>query len=337
MGRKKESPSDLTSVVEKLNKTYGSGSVFKMKEDATPDNYETIPSGSLGLDYKVLGIGGFAKGRLYELMGWESSGKSTICGHIVANCQRRGKTALYVDGEHAVDRDYFEALGVDMERLLMAQPSSGEEGFNIACDVIKTGEVDLVIIDSDNSLIPLSIVEGDVGDSSIGKKARLNSNAYPKLKSLLAEFKVCVIVISQYREKIGVMFGDPKTTQGGHALKYYADCRIEISKSLNKEESIVVSNKTKIKCTKNKMYPPYRDCTFDIVFGKGIDTNSEFIELLVEYDIIREGRIYYENSPDYPDNVFKIKKEDFIDNLKTDEDFAEFLMGEVKKKLTGRS
>ena len=171
-----------------------------------------------------LGTGGFVKGKLYELMGWEGSGKSTVCGHAVANCQKTGGTVLYIDGEHAVDKKYFEALGVDTAKMLIAQPTCGEEGFQIAMDMIETGDIDLVIIDSDSSLIPKKMLDGDVGDSSIGRKALLNSNVYPKLKGALSEHNVCVIVVSQYREKIGMMFGNPTTTQGGHALKFYCRC-----------------------------------------------------------------------------------------------------------------
>lgn len=217
-----------------------------------------------------------------------NSGKSTICGHTVAECQKAGGKVLYIDGEHAVDKVYFESLGVNTDEMLIAQPSCGEEGFQIAMDLINTGELDLVIIDSDSSLIPKKVLDGDVGDSSIGYKARLNSNAYPKLKTALSSHNVCVIVISQYREKIGVMFGNPTTTQGGHALKFYSDCRIEVSKSLAKEGDVTYGNLTKVKAIKNKMSPPYRMTSFDIVYGIGIDKFAELMELGKDYNVLRK-------------------------------------------------
>ena len=191
--------SKYQEALEKLNKQYGAVTVVAL-DSKSDGHYDVISTGSVGFDYVTLGVGGFVKGKLYELMGWEGSGKSTICGHAVAECQKKGGKVVYIDGEHAVDKKYFEAIGVDTSEMLIAQPSCGEEGFNIAMEMINTGEVDLVIIDSDSSLIPKKVIDGDVGDSSIGKKALLNSNAYPKLKAALSQHNVCVIVISQYRE-----------------------------------------------------------------------------------------------------------------------------------------
>jgi recombination protein RecA len=290
MAKKKENPEEVNkfqAALEKLNKAYGTGSVITLNAKNN-NSYEIISTGSLGFDYVTLGVGGFVKGKLYELMGWEGTGKSTICGHTVAECQAKGGRVLYIDGEHAVDKTYFEALGVNTDELLIAQPSCGEEGFQIAMDLINTGEIDLVIIDSDSSLIPKKVLDGDVGDSSIGKKAILNSNAYPKLKTALSTHNVCVIVISQYREKIGVMFGNPTTTQGGHALKFYSDCRIEVSRSLAKEGDVTYGNITKVKAIKNKMSPPYRMSSFDIVYGQGIDKFAELMELGQEYAVLKK-------------------------------------------------
>ncbi len=193
--------SKFQEALDKLNKTYGVGTVLAL-DSKTTGNYDVIGTGSIGFDWYTLGTGGFVKGRMYELMGWEGTGKSTICGHAAAECQKKGGTVLYIDGEHAVDKNYFQALGVDTTKLLIAQPSCGEEGFNIAMEMIQTGEIDLVIIDSDSSLIPKKVLDGEVGDSAIGKKAVLNSNAYPKLKGALSQHNVCVVIISQYREKI---------------------------------------------------------------------------------------------------------------------------------------
>ena len=273
--------------LDKLNKTYGVGTVLTLDSKGTGD-YDLISTGSIGFDNITLGVGGFVKGKMYELMGWEGSGKSTICGHAVAECQKKGGVVLYIDGEHAVDKTYFQSLGVDTNKMLIAQPSCGEEGFNIAMEMINTGTIDLVIIDSDSSLIPKKVLDGEVGDSSIGRKALLNSNAYPKLKGALSANNVCVIVISQYREKIGVMFGNPTTTQGGHALKFYTDVRIEVSKSLAKEGDQAYGNITKVKSIKNKMSPPYQLAQFEIVYGVGIDKLKEIMELASDFELIKK-------------------------------------------------
>lgn len=321
MRKAKEVQSDkFKKALEKLNKDYGEGTVFSL-EDNTGGEYDAISTGSIGFDWITLGTGGFVKGKVYELMGWEGSGKSTICGHAVAECQKKGGTALYIDGEHAVDKKYFESIGVDTSALLIAQPSCGEEGFNIAMEMMGTGDIDLVIIDSDSSLIPKKVLDGEVGDSSIGKKALLNSNAYPKIKTAAANNNVCVIVVSQYREKIGVMFGNPTTTQGGHALKFFSDCRIEVSKSLAKEGDVVYGNTTKVKAIKNKMSPPYRQTSFNIVYGEGIDKMGEVMEMLAEYSLGRKwGKTFTYEDVKYELDVFKgmlLDNEEFYENVKT--------------------
>jgi len=281
------SSSKLQEALDKLEKTYGQGTVLAL-DSKTGGEYDVISTGSIGFDYVTLGVGGFVKGKMYELMGWEGTGKSTICGHAAAECQKAGGRVVYIDGEHAVDKNYFQQLGVDTTKMLIAQPSCGEEGFNIAMELINSGEVDLIIIDSDSSLIPKKVLDGEVGDSAIGKKAVLNSNAYPKLKTAAANNNVCVVVISQYREKIGVMFGNPTTTQGGHALKFYSDVRIEVSRSLAKEGDVTYGNITKVKATKNKMCPPYRLSQFEIVYGVGIDRLQEVLELGNEYEVLKK-------------------------------------------------
>lgn len=319
MAKKQETTDKFQEALERLNKQYGKGTVLSL-DSKTEGNYDAISTGSIGFDWLTLGVGGFVKGKMYELMGWEGTGKSTICGHAVASCQAQGGKVVYIDGEHAVDKNYFEALGVDTSTMLIAQPSSGEEGFNVAVEMMSTGEVDLIIIDSDSSLIPKAVLDGDVGDHAIGKKARLNSGAYPKIKSIAHSTDTCVIVISQYREKIGVMFGNPTTTQGGHALKFYSDCRIEVSRSLAKDGKEVYGNLTKVKATKNKMSPPYKTAEFKIVYGVGIDRVDEVLELLHEHKLGRKyGSTYTFEDVKYDLDEFKqmiVEDDAFFNKLK---------------------
>jgi recombination protein RecA len=316
----------LAAAMEKMNKTYGVGSVLTL-DSKTTGEYDVISSGSIGFDYITLGVGGFVKGKLYELMGWEGTGKSTICGHAVAECQKGGGKVLYIDGENAVDKKYFQQLGVNTTDMILSQPSCGEEGFNIAMELIETGEIDLVIIDSDSSLIPKKMLDGDVGDSTIGRKALLNSNAYPKLKGALSKHNVCVIVISQYREKIGVMFGNPTTTQGGHALKFYSDVRIEVSRTLAKEGDQVYGATTKVKAIKNKMSPPYKLSDFEIVYGLGIDKVTEVTALLKDLEVIRK----FGPTVTILETGVKIPLEEFTEQLMNPVFFEEMKQLVIKK------
>lgn len=310
--------SKLILAMEKLNKDYGQGTILTL-DDKTTGDYDVFSTGSLAFDHIALGTGGFVEGRVYELIGWEGTGKSTICGHAAAECQKKGGIVAYIDGEHAVDKHYFEALGVDTSKMIFAQPNSGEEGFQIAMELINTGEIKLLIIDSDSSLMPKKVVDGDIGDSAIGKKAVLNNSAYPKLKNACSNNNVCMVVISQFREKIGVMFGNPTTTQGGHALKFYTDVRIEVSKSLAKEGDEVVGNITKIKVIKNKMSAPYKLCSFNIIYGLGIDKIGEMIALLNELEIGRKyGQTFTFKEIKYPLDTFMdmLSEEDFYNEVR---------------------
>lgn len=323
--------SKLEDALTALNKKYGVGTILSLG-DKNHNEYDLISTGSIAFDHIALGVGGFVKGKLYELVGWEGSGKSTVCGHAVANCQKNGGKVLYIDGEHAVDPNYFTSLGVDISSMLIAQPTCGEEGFQIVMDMINTGEIDLVIIDSDSSLIPKKVLDGDVGDSSIGRKAKLNSDVYPKLKGILAKHQTCVIVVSQYREKIGMMFGDPRTTQGGHALKFYSDVRIEVSKTLAKEGTEAYGNLTKIKAIKNKMAPPFKMIDFEIVFGKGIDKFNEIMTLGDKYDVLRK----YGKSITYLDVKYDVSG--FETLLDSNDEFCEQIIKDIitsiKSELT---
>lgn len=330
MAKKTEQTNTFEQVLEKLNKQYGVGTVLSLSSKSE-DTYDAISTGSIGFDWITLGVGGFVKGKMYELMGWEGTGKSTICGHAVASCQAKGGKVVFIDGEHAVDKNYFESLGVDTNKMLIAQPSCGEEGFNIAVEMMNTGEVDLIIIDSDSSLIPKAVLDGEVGDHAIGKKARLNSGAYPKIKSIAHNTNTCVIVISQYREKIGVMFGNPTTTQGGHALKFYSDVRIEVARSLMKDGTDIIGNLTKVKATKNKMSPPYQKTEFEIIYGVGIDRVSETLQLLHDYGL---GRKYGKT---YTYNNVKYNLEDFKQDILEDVDFFEELKSKIISAIKGEN
>lgn len=326
--KKEEKQESLKETLAALEKTYGKGTVLTLESKPDTD-LEVYSTGSIGFDYIALGIGGFARGKMYEIMGWEGTGKSTICGHAVAECQKAGGVALYVDGEHAVDKTYFEALGVDTSKMLFCQPSNGEEGFNIALNLINTGEVQMVIIDSDSSLLPKKQFDNDIGDSAMGNKAKLNSSAYPKLKPALSKHNVCVLVISQYREKIGVMFGDPRTTQGGHALKFYADVRIEMSKTLAKDGEVIFGNTTKVKTIKNKMCPPYRKAEFDIIYGEGIDRIGEIMELSKTYKL---GKKYMGT---YTFDGVKYLEAEFRDKAVNDPDFYQMIVEKLLNAIKG--
>ena len=322
----KPKSTDYQATLDRLNKQYGKGTILTLETKPRSD-LEVYSTGSIAFDYIALGIGGFAKSKMYELMGWEATGKTTICGHATAECQKKGGTVLYIDGEHAVDKEYFKALGVDTEKMLLSQPSCGEEGFNIALEMAKTGDIDMIIIDTDSSLLPKKVVDGDVGEHAIGHKAKLNSSAYPKLKTALSKNNVCGIIISQYREKIGIMFGNPTTTQGGHALKYYTDCRIEVGKKLAKDGDNVYGNLTKIKVTKNKMSAPFKLASFEIIYGLGIDKVGEILDLLSQFKL---GRKRLE---EYTFDGVKYKLSDFKDKIINDKDFYNHVVDIILEQI----
>ena len=318
----------LKTILEKMDKTYGKGAVMIMGEREV-EPVDVIPTGSLGLDL-ALGVGGYPRGRIVEIYGPESSGKTTLTLHAIAEAQKAGGIAAFIDAEHAFDRFYAEKLGVDVDNLVISHPDNGEQALEIMENLIRSGAIDIVVVDSVAALTPKSEIEGDMGDSKMGLQARLMSQALRKLTGTISKTKCVAIFINQLREKIGMMFGNPETTTGGNALKFYASVRLDIRRgSQIKDGDKVLGNRTKVKVVKNKMAPPFRSTEFDVLYGEGISRTGEIVDLGVEYDVIQKSGSWFS----YAGSKLAQGRDAVKELLKDNPELAEEIEAKVREKI----
>ena len=322
----------LQSTLDKIEKNYGKGSVMKLGDRAA-EKVDVIPTGSINLDM-ALGVGGFPRGRIIEIFGPESSGKTTLAIHAIAECQKQGGIAAFIDAEHAFDSFYAKKLGVDIANLLVSQPDNGEQALEIADNLIRSGAIDIIVVDSVAALTPKAEIDGEMGDSKVGLQARLMSQAMRKLTSTISKTNCCCIFINQLREKIGVLFGNPETTTGGNALKFYASVRIDIrrTQAINDGDQNV-GNRVKVKVVKNKVAPPFRTCEFDLMFGEGISKLGEIIDLGVEQEIIKKSGSWFS----YGDTKLAQGREALKQVLRDNPDLCDELEGKIRAALTEKA
>ncbi|MBQ8158159.1 MAG: recombinase RecA [Prevotella sp.] len=322
----------LQAALQKIEKDFGKGSIMRMGDEQV-QNVEVIPTGSIGLN-AALGVGGYPKGRIIEIYGPESSGKTTLAIHAIAECQKAGGIAAFIDAEHAFDRFYAEKLGVDINELYISQPDNGEQALEIADQLIRSSAVDILIVDSVAALTPKKEIEGDMGDSAVGLHARLMSQALRKLTGTIAKTNTTCIFINQLREKIGVMFGNPETTTGGNALKFYASVRLDIRKvSPVKDGDNVVGNKVRVKVVKNKVAPPFRKAEFEITFGEGISKVAELLDLAVDYELVKKSGSWFS----YKDSKLAQGREATIAILKDNPELCDELEAQIMEKLADQA
>ena len=322
----------LQSTMEKIEKNYGKGAVMKLGDRAT-EKVDVISTGSINLD-AALGVGGFPKGRIVEIFGPESSGKTTLAIHAIAECQKNGGIAAFIDAEHAFDSFYAKKLGVDIDNLFVSQPDNGEQALEIADNLIRSGAIDIIVVDSVAALTPKAEIDGEMGDSKVGLQARLMSQAMRKLTSTISKTNCCCIFINQLREKIGVMFGNPETTTGGNALKFYASVRVDIRRiQAIKDGDQNIGNRVKVKIVKNKVAPPFRTCEFDLMFGEGISKLGEIIDLGVELNIIKKSGSWFS----YGDTKLAQGREALKQLLRDNPELCDELEDKVRATLMEKS
>ena len=318
----------LQATIDKIEKDFGKGTIMKLGDQPQWD-VQVIPSGSVALDH-ALGVGGYPRGRIIEIYGPESSGKTTLAIHAIAEAQKQGGIAAMIDAEHAFDRTYAKALGVNLETLLISQPDNGEQALEIADNLIRSGAVDIVVIDSVAALTPKAEIEGEMGDNKVGLQARLMSQALRKLTANISKTNTCCIFINQLREKIGVMFGNPETTTGGNALKFYASVRIDVRRVTQlKDGEEALGNRTRVKVVKNKMAPPFKKAEFDIVYGEGISKVGEVIDLGVEYNVISKSGSWFS----YNDQKLAQGREATKQLIKDNVELAEEIEAKLREAL----